>query len=71
MRSIRGGLAEFLEIYFAITVGVSNLDHLVDDIVSDFLTKSGQELSELVWGDDSVFVGIHDIECFSEFSNLG
>ena len=65
-----GGLAELLEVDLAITVGVSEVHHFSDNIITDVLSESLEEGGELILGDDTITVGIDSGESFLEFFEL-
>merc|ERR1719311_1664134 len=66
----RGGLAELIEVDLAITVGVGQVHHLGDDIVSNALAEAAQELGELILGDDAILVLIEHGEGLLKFLDL-
>ena len=66
----RGGLAELIEVDLAITVGVGQVHHLGDDIVSNVLAEAAQELGELILGDDTVLVLVEHGEGLLQFLEL-
>ena len=66
----RGGLAELIEVDLAITVGVGQVHHLGDNVVSHVLAEAAKELGELILGDDTILVLVEDSEGLLEFFNL-
>ena len=66
----RGGLAELIEVDLAITVGVGQVHHFSDNVVSHVLAEAAKELGELILGDDTVLVLIEDLESLLEFFEL-
>merc|ERR1719487_18537 len=66
----RGGLAELLEVDFAITVGIGKVHHLSDNIITDVFAETLKEGGELILGDDSITVGIDGGESLLEFLEL-
>jgi len=65
-----GGLDELVEVDLAITIAISELHHLVDDIFSDVLTESLKEGLELSLLDDTITVGIHGGESLLKLLEL-
>ena len=61
----RGGLAEFVEVDLAITVGVGQVHHLGDDVVGHILAEATEKLRELIFGDDTVLVLVENSAPFS------
>ena len=58
---------ELFVVDVTITINISLSDHLIDFLISQFLTKGGHDLSELSGGDELVSISIEDLEGFSEF----
>jgi hypothetical protein len=65
-----GSLAEFLEVDLAITISVSEVHHLGNDIISDVFAEALKEGGELILGDDSITVGVDGGKSLLEFFEL-